>query len=211
MALPLVALLPLHAPEAVHVVAFAVVQVSTLWAPELTAVGLAVSVTVGAGDVPDDGGTGDVTGGGVTVADTLIDALAPAPLHSNVNVEVAVRFGIDSIPEVARGPLQLPLAMQAVAFWVDHESCTDPPLRTIAALEAKSIVTAAGVGVDGGFVSAAIDGEAASPPPPQPHSSTSHTSWRPLRNQLHRYTRLTIAGRLFPAGARVHAWTSATT
>ena len=122
MALPLVALLPFHAPDAVHDVAFAEVQVSTLCAPELTVVGFALRVTVGAGFAGGGGGGGGVTGGGVTVTATSFDALAPAPLHIRENVEVAARFAIDSFPEVAREPLQPPLAVQAVAFCDDQVS-----------------------------------------------------------------------------------------
>lgn len=67
---PLVASEPLQPPEAVQPVALVEDHVSAEVPPLATVVGLAVSVTVGAGDVT------------VTVADWL--ALPPAPVHVRV-------------------------------------------------------------------------------------------------------------------------------
>ena len=73
---PAVARLPDHAPLAVHEVAFVEDQVSELLPPLATLVGLAVSVTVGAGEVV------------VTVTDRLV--VPPLPVHDNVNVVFVV-------------------------------------------------------------------------------------------------------------------------
>ena len=50
--LPLIALLPDHAPLAVQLVAFALDQVSVLLLPLLTEIGFALKVTVGCGVRP---------------------------------------------------------------------------------------------------------------------------------------------------------------
>jgi len=65
---PLTALPPDHAPEAVQEVALVEDQVNVELLPLATVLGLAVKLTVGAGDVTD------------TVADC--DALPPAPVRS---------------------------------------------------------------------------------------------------------------------------------
>ncbi len=64
---PLAALVPDQAPEPVQAVAFLADQVSVELAPLATVLGLAVKVTVGAGEVTD------------TVADC--DALPPVPVQ----------------------------------------------------------------------------------------------------------------------------------
>lgn len=64
---PLTGLLPDHAPEAVHDVAFEATQVSVELLPLITELGLALKLMVGAGFVTD------------TVADCV--ALPPALLH----------------------------------------------------------------------------------------------------------------------------------
>jgi len=65
--LPLVALAPLHPPEAAHAVAFFELQVSVAAVPVPMIVGLAVSVTVGAAVV------------GVTVIVAVAAVLPPDP------------------------------------------------------------------------------------------------------------------------------------
>ncbi len=67
---PLIALLPDQAPDAEHEVAFAADQVRVELLPLVTEVGLALRLTVGAGDFTE------------TVADWA--ALPPAPLQVNV-------------------------------------------------------------------------------------------------------------------------------
>ena len=68
--LPLVAMLPLQPPEAVQLVASVELHVNVDDPPLLTLVGLAVSVTVGAGAVTD------------TLTDLL--ALPPVPVQLSV-------------------------------------------------------------------------------------------------------------------------------
>jgi hypothetical protein len=67
---PLTGMLPDHAPDAEHAVALAADQASVELVPLTTELGLAVRLTVGAGDVTD------------TVADC--EALPPAPVQVNV-------------------------------------------------------------------------------------------------------------------------------
>jgi len=69
---PLVALLPDHAPEAVHEVALVADQLTVELSPLTSVLGLAVTFTVGAGVA------------GVTETVTLCVALPPAPLHESV-------------------------------------------------------------------------------------------------------------------------------
>ena len=96
---PEVGRLPLHAPLAVHAVAFAAFHVSVERAPDATVVGLAVSDSVGAGA---DAAT-------VTVAD--LDVEPPEPVQVRVNVFVgAVSAAVCAEPESARLPLHAPLA-----------------------------------------------------------------------------------------------------
>ena len=66
---PLDALLPLHAPDAIQVVAFAADQVRVELVPLVTELGAALSVTAGAGELTE------------TVADWV--ALPPGPVHVN--------------------------------------------------------------------------------------------------------------------------------
>ena len=67
---PLTALLPDHAPEAVHEVALVADQVKVALLPLITELGLALKLIVGAGDFTD------------TVADCA--ALPPAPVQVKV-------------------------------------------------------------------------------------------------------------------------------
>jgi hypothetical protein len=74
--LPLVALVPLQSPLATHVLALVEVQLSVDDPPWTSALGDAVSVTVGAGI------------GGVTETVASFEAEPPAPLHVSVKVVV---------------------------------------------------------------------------------------------------------------------------
>ena len=112
---PLVALLPLHAPDAVQDDAFAEDHASVAALPLGTVLGLAVSDTVGTGCVTD------------TVADCA--ALPPAPVHVNVNVEFAVSAPVEAVPLVASLPLHAPDAVQEVALVEDQVSVALPPDR----------------------------------------------------------------------------------
>jgi hypothetical protein len=120
LAVPLVARLPDHAPEAVQLVALVDDHVSELLPPLATLVGFAVSVTVGAGAVV------------VTVTDRLV--VPPPPVHANVNVVFAFSAAVVWLPLVAFVPLQPPEAVQLVALVAVHVRVDDPPLTTEAGL-----------------------------------------------------------------------------
>lgn len=138
--LPALALFPAHAPDAVHPVAFVLLQVSVERAPAVTVVGLAVRSTVGTG-----------TGAALTV--TVTDwLLVPAALsHESVNRVDSLSPAIVAWPLVARLPLQslragLAEAVQAVAPAAFHASCVVPPAVTESGLPEK--VTVGGTGWD---------------------------------------------------------------
>jgi len=115
VSLPEVALLPVHAPLAVQVVALVVDQVNVELLPLLTIIGLALMDTVGTG----------VTGGcTVTVATAL--ALPPAPVHRILNVLVVDSEPVLRVPPVAIAPDQLPDGVQVDALVLDHVRVVEP-------------------------------------------------------------------------------------
>jgi hypothetical protein len=122
---PLVALLPDQPPEAVQLVASVVLQVSVEDAPLATEVGLAASVTVGAGRM-------------VTVADWAADP--PGPVQVNVKVVAAVRLPVDWVPLVPLVPDQPPEAVQVVVSVVFQVSVEAAPLTTDVGLAASVTV-----------------------------------------------------------------------
>lgn len=115
--LPPVALVPLHPPLAVQLVALVDDQLSVDDPPLTTVVGFAVSVT--------EGGDGCVT---VTLTDCVADP--PTPLHVSANAELADKGPVEADPDVALVPLQLPDATQLVALVEDHVSVAAPPATT---------------------------------------------------------------------------------
>jgi hypothetical protein len=117
LCVPLVALVPLQPPEAVHEVALVELHVSREAPPTAMDVGFAVSITVAA--VPDN----------VTVAVAIVLA-PPAPLQTNEYDVVAVSALVLSVPLVAFVPLQPPEAVQDVALVELHVSIDVPPLAT---------------------------------------------------------------------------------
>ena len=70
--MPLIALLPVHAPLASQDMALVLDQLSVLLPPELMLVGVAVKLTVGRGATA------------VTVMAAVCDAVPPLPLHVSV-------------------------------------------------------------------------------------------------------------------------------
>lgn len=54
----------------------------------------------------------------------------PAPVHTSVNVEVALKFVTCSLPDAAFDPLQSPLALHPVALLLDHVRVVEPPVST---------------------------------------------------------------------------------
>jgi hypothetical protein len=113
---PDVAFVPVHAPEAVQLVAFVVDHVSLEVPPEATDVGDAENVSVGAVEL--------VT---VTVTERVIEP--PDPVHVSVYAAVDVGVLVD-VPDVAFVPVHAPDAVQLVAFVDDHVSLVVPPDAT---------------------------------------------------------------------------------
>jgi hypothetical protein len=118
---PLTALVPDHAPEAVHAVALVEDQVSVELPPEASELGLALILTVGAADgVPAT----------VTVADWVAEPLGP--LQVKPNWVVFVSGPIDLIPPVETLPCQPPEAVQEVELEVFQNRVAVPPLLMVA-------------------------------------------------------------------------------
>ena len=130
--MPLVALLPLHAPVAEHDVAFVLDQVRVDAPPFDTLTGFALSDTVGAGAPA------------TTLTVTDCDALPPVPLQVSVKVLVVLSALIPSAPAGARAPDHAPDAVQLVALVDDQASVVAPP--ELIALGVAEILT---VGVTG--------------------------------------------------------------
>jgi hypothetical protein len=133
---PDTALLPDHAPDAVHEVALVELQVNFDAVPLDTVVGSAPSVSVGAG-------------GGVVAPDTLtvtdFVVVPPPPSHVRVNVLVVVSAPVDCELDAGFGPDQAPNPSQLVASLADQDRVDDAPLLIDAGL-ALSVMTGAGEG-----------------------------------------------------------------
>jgi hypothetical protein len=123
---PLTALVPDQPPDAVHEVAFVELHVSVELAPVAMELGLAVTVTVGAGGATD------------TVADCA--ALPPGPVQLSVYVALAVSVPVEWEPLTAWAPDQAPLAVQEVALLDDQESIEALPLLTVLGLALRLTV-----------------------------------------------------------------------
>jgi len=123
--------LPDQAPEALQDVALVETQDNVELLPLATVLGLALKVTVGAGEVT------------VTVADCA--ALPPAPVQVRVKVALAVSAPVDCEPLVALPPDQPPDAVHAVAFVVDQLKVELLPLTVELGLAAR-LTVGAGVG-----------------------------------------------------------------
>jgi len=91
----------------VHPVVSVELQVRVVVAPDVTVVGLAVSVTVGA--EPDK-----------TSTVTLFEVEPPGPLQLSVKAVASVSGLVTALPLVGSAPLQPPLAVQLVALVDDH-------------------------------------------------------------------------------------------
>jgi hypothetical protein len=125
LSVPLVALAPLHPPEAVQAVAFVDDQVNVVEPPEATDVGFAEIVAIGGGS-PGRKFTLAVTGA----------ELPPAPLQMSVNVDGVMMLLTTSLPLVARGPVQAPDAVHDVAFVDDQVIVAAPPAAIVAGFAA---------------------------------------------------------------------------
>lgn len=119
LAVPLVARVPLQAPDAVHELASVLDQESVAAPPSETEVGLADRVNVGAG-------AGDVTS---TV--TVLRIVPPLPVQSRAKVVACDNAAVCSVPATGLLPLQPPEAVQLVAFVLDHESVDTAPELTL--------------------------------------------------------------------------------
>jgi hypothetical protein len=108
----------------------------------------------------------------LTVMVTLWVLVPPAPVQAIVNEVVAENAETDSEPAVAFAPDQPPLAEQAVALVLLHDSVTDPP-------GARDIESAARDTVGEGVGTLVAD--PLSPPPPQDPSRTSGRTAKVLR------------------------------
>jgi len=124
---PLIALVPVQAPDALHAVALVAVQLNVEALPLATVLGLAVKLSVGAGAETD------------TVA--LWVALPEGPVQVIANVLSALSAPLDWEPLVALLPDQPPDAVQAVALTDDHVNVELPPLATVLGLAAMLTLT----------------------------------------------------------------------
>lgn len=125
---PLSALAPGHVSEPEHEVAFFADQVSVVEAPELTVLGLAVSVTEGANAET------------VTMADCVAEP--PVPVHVSSNSVVLESAPVDQVPLVDTAPLQPPEAVQEAALADCQFRLATPPLATVDGEAARVIVGA---------------------------------------------------------------------
>jgi hypothetical protein len=119
---------PLQPPDAAQEVALVEDQVKVEVAPLATVLGLALKLTVGAGEVT------------VTVADCA--ALPPAPVQVRVYVAFALSATVDCEPLVGWLPDQPPEAVQEVAFVVDQLKVELLPLTTELGFAARLTVGA---------------------------------------------------------------------
>jgi len=120
---PLVDFVSLQPPLAMQLVAFVDDQLSIEGSPVVTESGLAVSVKVGAGYET------------VTVA--VRETVPPSPVQVSVKEVVVARGPVVSVPLAGRGPLQPPLAVQEVAYFVDQLSFETAPGGTDAGFTLK--------------------------------------------------------------------------
>jgi len=129
---PLTALLPDQPPEAVHAVALVEDQVKVDAAPLFTVLGVAETLTVGAGVLTD------------TVADCV--ALPPVPVQVSTYVALALTAPVGCEPLSALAPDHAPEAVQVVAFVETHVKLELPPLATVLGL-ALILTVAVGFGL----------------------------------------------------------------
>jgi hypothetical protein len=141
------ALVPGQVLEPEHEVAFFADQVSVVEAPELTVLGLAVSVTEGAKAET------------VTMADCVAEP--PVPVHVSSNSVVLESAPVDQVPLVAKAPCQPPDAVQDVAFCDCQVRVEAPPSATVDGDVARVIVGA------GEITTTSADREADPPGPEQ--------------------------------------------
>jgi len=131
VSLPVVALAPLHPPDATQLVAFVELHWRVALPPVVTAAGFAVSVTVVSG----------VTGG-ATVTATVLVALPPEPEQVSPKLVDAVSATVDSLPDVDLLPAHPPNAVQFVASDEFQARLVGAPLATLAGFALNSTLGA---------------------------------------------------------------------
>ena len=144
---PLASLVPDHAPEAEHEVAFFASQVSVVEAPEVMVLGLAVSLT--------DGAEAET----VTVADCVAEP--PVPVQVTAYSVVLDRAAVDQVPLVPTAPCQPPVAVQAVALAELQRTLDVLPSATVVG-EADMMIVGTGE-----VTTTSVDCEDDPPPPEQ--------------------------------------------
>jgi hypothetical protein len=170
--LPLGCFAPLQPPDAVQAAAFVLFHERVDDPPEVTLVGFALNVSVGAGGVP-------------TLTVTLcICPEPPLPEHCNENVVAAMMLLIVSLPEVGFVPLHPPEAVQLVALLDDQVSCVLPPALTDVGF-AESEPVGAGTGVGPGSSCS----ESSPPQAARASASVASAAKRALRNMANAGTR----------------------
>ena len=127
---PVVAMVPDHPPEAVQEVAFVLDQFNVEAPPLATVLGLALSVTVGAGV------------GAVTATVAACVALPPGPVQVIEYVAFVLRAPVDCEPLTDLLPDQAPPAVHAVALLDDQLRVELLPLLTVLGLALKDTVGA---------------------------------------------------------------------
>ncbi|GAB4466198.1 MAG: hypothetical protein OHK0044_05750 [Burkholderiaceae bacterium] len=132
---PVVGFVPLHAPEALQVVALVAVQLSVAALPLCTVPGVTANVSVGAG-----------TGGALTLTVTACVTVPPAPVHESENALLAVSGPVDWDPDSGFCPDHVPDAAHVVAFADDHVNVAAPPLATLVGSALSETVGAGGGG-----------------------------------------------------------------
>ena len=116
---PVMAIVPLHAPEAVHEVALLADQLKVEFDPLVMLLGLALKETVGAA----------VAGAVVVVTVTDFAVLPPEPEQVRVYCVVVFSAAVDMVPLIDCAPLQPPEAMHEVALLELHVSVALLPLE----------------------------------------------------------------------------------
>jgi hypothetical protein len=128
LCVPDVALVPVQLPDAVQLVAFVELQVNVDDPPDAMLAGDADKLTVGTGAID-------------TFA--VCDTEPPAPEHVSVKLPLADSAPELCEPDVAFVPVQLPDAVQLVAFVELHVNVDEPCAATVAG-DAVNVTVGAG-------------------------------------------------------------------
>jgi hypothetical protein len=145
---PLVALLPVQPPLAVHELALVEDQVSTAVPPDCTEAGLADSETVGAA----------AWLALVTATATVLLIEPPVPVQASAKFVAAERALVALEPDTPSVPLQPPDAVQLLALAADHVSVVlDPDVTDVGEAENVRVGAAAGGELVAGGLVAVVD------------------------------------------------------